>query len=326
MDTAADAVRGIVASVAPLADRSNWAAVLRPLLVVECAAVLLVTVLVIVARRRFLLKRVPPPFGAATDDESGRITLAKRFLLLSNVAAIVAVLIIIKLAVHALHLEFFVLDTLFSSVVASDIFIIGFLLTSMLPDYKEAERIPADIRTALEAIYDDVSCFAQQAVQADVSNLREILTGIVSALDAGLGRVGGHTHVEYAIAQVDRLGPYIAGLEQLGMTPNFIVRLRGELDILRRSMYRVHYIQKIEFVPSVEVLIRTLVLAVLIMLLCLKTDGSYGTAFVFGFICYLFVYSMHLISVFQKPYRQGSRSVDKVDLFLLRDFVRKIQG
>ena len=90
-------------------------------------------------------------------------------------------------------------------------------------------------------------------------------------------------------------------------------------------MSRVHYIQKIEFVPSVEVLIQTLVCAVVFMLLCLKTDGSYGTAFLFGFVSYLFVYSMHLIAVFQKPYRQGSRSVDKVDLFLLRDFVRKLK-
>jgi hypothetical protein len=32
------------------------------------------------------------------------------------------------------------------------IFIIGFLLSGILADYKEAERIPAEIRTAMEAI------------------------------------------------------------------------------------------------------------------------------------------------------------------------------
>lgn len=262
----------------------------------------------------------------AVDDTAGRVGIAKRLRLFLNVVLIVTLLIVVKLAVHAAHLEFMTLDTLFSSIVASAIFIIGFLLTSILPDYKEAERIPAELRTALEAIYDDVTAFSRRVSGVDIANLRAILSHIVSALDAGLGTEGGHSHVEGAVAQADRLAAYFAELEQLGMSQNFVVRLRHALDSLRRCLYRIHYIQKVEFVPSVEVLIQTLVAAVLFLLLSLKTDGSYGAAFIFGFISYLFVYSMHLIAVFQQPFRQGSRSVDKVDLFLLRDFVKKIES
>jgi hypothetical protein len=250
----------------------------------------------------------------------------RRFRLFLNVVAIVATLIFVKVAVHALHFEFLALDTLFSSVVASAIFIIGFLLTSVLPDYKEAERITAEIRTALEAIHDDVCAFAQHDSKVDIAGLRSVLLSVVASLNASLGNEGGHKHLEVATAQADRLVGYIAGLEQMGMSPNFIVRLRGELDTLRKCLFRVHYIQKIEFVPSVDVLIQTLVCAVLFLLLCLKTDGSFGTAIIFGFISYLFVYAMHLIAVFQQPFRQGSHSVDKVSLFLLRDFVEKLEG
>ncbi len=250
--------------------------------------------------------------------------LRKRLRLFLNVILIVAALVLAKVAVHAFHFEFLTLDSLFSSIVAGTIFIIGFLLTGTLPDYKEAEQVPAKIRASLEAIHDDVAAFAEQSPTLDIASLRSILRSIVVALENSLGPEGHHSHLETAIAQADKVPPFFRQLEHLGMSQNFIVRLRGELDTLRKSLYRVHYIQKIEFVPSVRVLIQTLVCAVLFLLLCLKTDGSYGAAIIFGFVSYLFVFSTHLISVFQQPFRQGEHSPDKVSLFLLRDFVQKL--
>jgi hypothetical protein len=258
-------------------------------------------------------------------DEGVRVDFRRRFRLFFIVVAIVALLILAKVAVHLLHFEFLVLDTLFSSVVAGAIFIIGFLLTGILPDYKEAERIPSDIRAALEAIHDDISMFALSTPALDIVRLRTTLVNIVAALERGLGREGAHSHLENAIAEADKLTPIFAQLERLGMSPNFVVRLRGEHDKLRKCLYRISYIQKIEFVPSVHVLIQTLVCAVLFLLLFLRTDGSCGTAIIFGFVSYMFVYALHLINVFEQPYRQGDHSADDVSLFLLRDFVTKLE-
>jgi hypothetical protein len=241
-----------------------------------------------------------------------------------NVAAIVASLILVKLAIHAFHFEMLTLDTLLSSIVASTIFLIGFLLTGLLPDYKEAERFPSDIRAALEAIHDDVVSFAEVTPNVDVDHLQDVLSRIVAALVDGLGPEGDHSHLENAIAQTDNLVPYFTRLERLGMSQNFIVRLRGELTNLRKCLYRISYIQKMEFVPSIHVLIQTLVCAVLLLLLLLKTAGSYGAAIVFGFISYMFVYALHLIGVFEQPFRQGEHSADDVSLFLLGDFVEKL--
>ncbi len=141
---------------------------------------------------------------------------------------------------------------------------------------------------------------------------------------AALGPLGHHSHLEDAIAHADTLAPFITELEGLGLANNYVVRLRGELDSLRRSLFRISYIQKIEFVPSAQVLIQSLVLAVLGLLLCLKTDGSWGTSILFGFVSYLFVFAVHLIAVFKQPFRQGEHAVDKVSLYLLRDLAEKL--
>lgn len=248
----------------------------------------------------------------------------RRFRLLLNVLVLAGGLILAKTVIHELKLEFLSLDSLFSSVVAGTIFIIGFLLTSLLPDFKEAERAPAEIRAALEAIHDDVVAFALQTDNVDVERLRTNILSIVSSLETALGSQGGHSYLETAIAQADQLAPYFSELERLGMSQNFVVRIRSELDVLRRCLYRIHYIQKIEFLPSVHVLIQTLVFAVLALLLLLKTDGSLGSMLLFSFVSYLFIFSIHLIKVFEQPFRQGTHSVDKVSLFVLRDFAEKL--
>jgi hypothetical protein len=249
----------------------------------------------------------------------------RRFRLFLNVLAIVVLLVALKFAVHLFHAEYLTLDTLFSSVVAGTIFIIGFLLSGLLPDYKEAERVPGDIRVALEAIYDDVVSFSRQTEGVRVYEMREIVLSIVASLEKGLGDRADHAHLGAAIAETDRLVPFILDLERLGMSQNFIVRMRGALDTLRKCVYRTYYIQKIEFLPSVHVLIQTLALAVIALLMLLKTDGSIGSAMIFGFASFLFVFALHLISVFEQPFRPGSHSADKVSLFLLHEFVAKLR-
>ncbi|MBI3677111.1 MAG: hypothetical protein HY243_10920 [Proteobacteria bacterium] len=252
------------------------------------------------------------------------MSIRQRFRLFFYVIAIVAVLIAAKMAIHLFGLEFLRLDALYPSIVASAVFVIGFLLSSILPDYKEAERMPGEIRMALEGIYDDVTIFDETKPGIDIERFRRILTSIVVELEKGLGVESGHTNLEAAAAQVDQLSPIFGKLERLGMSQNFVVRLRGEQDILRRCIYRISYVQRMQFVPSVHVLIQTLVFAALFLLLFLKTEGSYTSVVIFGFVSYLFLYAMNLITVLEQPFRKGEHTVDDVSFFLLRDFVDKI--
>jgi hypothetical protein len=252
------------------------------------------------------------------------MSFRKRFRLFFYVIAIVAALVVAKIAIHFFGLEFLKLDALLPSIVAGSVFVIGFLLSSILPDYKEAERLPAEIRMALEAIHDDVITFNDIAPGTDIEKFRQILTNIVIKLENGLGAHTDHKALDTVADEIDLLTPVFGKLERLGMSQNFVVRLRGEQDILRRSLYRISYMQKMEFIPSVHVLIQTVVLATLFLLLFLKTEGTYTSTGVFGFVAYLFIYAMHLIEVLEQPFRKGEHTVDDVSFFLLREFVDRI--
>jgi hypothetical protein len=257
-------------------------------------------------------------------DVAPKMGLGKRLQLFLWVFGVVVLLSALKVAVHWFGLEFLTLNTLLTSGIAGAIFILGFLLSSVLFDYKEAERLPAEIRVALEAINSDITSFATANGNGDLLADRAILANIVHRLRQGLGHVNGHSNLRPAIEEVDALARVFDDMERLGCPANYIVRLRTAQDALRRSLFRIYYIQRVQFVPSVHVLVQTLVASVILLLLFLKTEGSPESAVMFGFICYLFVYALYLIQLLEQPFLKGHSTFDDVSLFLLTEFAEKV--
>jgi len=254
------------------------------------------------------------------------MSFAKRFHLFLRVLPVIVLLALLKAGVHALGYEFMPLDGLVPSLIAGAIFLIGFLLSQVLGDYREAERMPAEIRTALEAIHDDVLSFSLSEPAVDMPTMRAALVGIVEAFDDGLGLKGAHCDLAPAIARVDELSPLFWRLQELNLSERFIVRLKSAQDTLRRSIFRVAYIQKMEFVPSVHVLVQTLVLASLFVLLFLKTTGAWESMLILIFVGYMFIYALVLIGHLDQPFREGEGTVDDVSLFQLREFLTKMKS
>lgn len=237
---------------------------------------------------------------------------------------IVALLIVAKLAIHAWNMEFLSLNALFTSAVAGAIFIMGFLLAGIIADYKEAEKIPAEIRSSLENIWEEGKFFNRDKKEFDVKNLKNNLSAIIHNFLKGLDHEGDHYQLEPCIESVNELSESFAQMEKLGMPPNYIVRLEGEQSAVRRSVLRVYHIQRTQFLPSAHVLAESLVLGIVLLLLFVKTEGSPESMVLFGFISYLFLYLRHLIRTIEKPFRQGHETMDDVSLFLLREFEKKL--
>src|SRR5665213_979722 len=107
------------------------------------------------------------------------MSLLKRFHVFLRVLPVVILLVLIKWGVHALDWEFVPLDGLVPSLIGGAIFLIGFLLSQVLTDYKESEHMPGEIRVALEAIHDDVLAFSDTTPGVDLAHLRQVLVDIV---------------------------------------------------------------------------------------------------------------------------------------------------
>ena len=68
---------------------------------------------------------------------------------------IVGIVIALKLIAHWFGWEIISLNPLFSGTVAANVFLMVFLLTGVLGDYKESERLPGELATSIESIAEE---------------------------------------------------------------------------------------------------------------------------------------------------------------------------
>lgn len=234
-------------------------------------------------------------------------------------------LLLIKFLIHAWGMELLSLNALFTSAIAGAVFIIGFLLAGIIADYKEADRTPAELRSSLESIWEEGVFLYKVNKNFDIKKLKKFLVEIIINFFKGLGHEGGHFQFEPCIDSINRLSYSFAQMEQLGVPPNYIVRLKTEQSYVRRIVLRVLHIQRTQFLPSVHTLSDSLIAGVVLLLLLVQTEGSPESFILFGFLAYLFIYIRHLIRALEKPFRQQDDTIDDVSLYLLHDFEKKLK-
>ena len=249
--------------------------------------------------------------------------LHKRFRIFGEVILVVVVLSLMKSVIHWFQLEFLSLNALFTSAVAAAVFIIGFLLSGVLSDYKEADRIPGELRSALESIYADFKLYAQRSSEFSFERAKAHILAIASCFQGALKDLE-KCDLRPVLTHVEALSDSFVEMENGGVPANYIVRLKTDQSAIRKLLFRVSHIQKIQFVPSVHVLVQSLVFAIVTLLLFLKTEGSPESALIFGALSYMFIYSLYLVSTLEQPFRKARKSLDDVSLFLLREFEDRV--
>lgn len=89
-----------------------------------------------------------------------------RFLL--RVGVFVAVVLGAKFVAHFLGWEVISLNALFTGIIAANVFLMGFLLSGVLSDYKESERLPGELSACLENRATEVVGIGISKPEADV--------------------------------------------------------------------------------------------------------------------------------------------------------------
>lgn len=230
-------------------------------------------------------------------------------------ALLVAALVIpIKYLMHTFGLEFIEQTSLHNSVVSSAIFVLGFVLSATIADYKESERIPAEFASNIEDIYNDAKATHQNYPGFDLDHLRESLIDIL-----GIFREGTRANRRKARKEIADLQTCFSDMERAGVPPNFVTKLKTQQTQLMRSLFRVNYIQRIRFIPSAFFLINAIVILIIGLLLCTNIDPFYGGLFIISAISFILTYMLILIHHISIPFREKGASLDDVSLFLLRE-------
>lgn len=242
--------------------------------------------------------------------------------LVRNAVGSVIVVILAKLVAHGLGWEILSLNPLFSGLIAANVFLMGFLLTGVLTDYKESEKLPGEIAAGLETMTDEV-------VTADakgVPGCRESLAYLLALSTTLVDWLHKKTPTRQLMDQVTGLNARFAALEP-HIPANFVARLKQEQSVLRRNLVRVHSIRETSFIPSGYVISELVTLLLTGGLILSRIDPFYESLFFVGLITFLFSYLGLLIRDLDNPFGYyESGSTEDVSIKPVLDAVARLKA
>lgn len=238
--------------------------------------------------------------------------LRKKYHIFVITLLIVIPLIGLKLLFHHLNWELLPVTSLHSAIVSGTIFVIGFILSATIADYKESERIPSEFAATLENMYEDAQAVHASYPKFDMPAFQKQLQTIAQSFNQGI-RIQKHG----TSLQIHKLNSHFIQMEKAGVPANFIVKLKQQQFQLTNRLFRVNYIQRITFIPSATVLARTMSASMLVLLLMTNVEPFYGGLLLTGIIAFIVVYVQRLIKVISVPFQPSGKTMDDVSLFLV---------
>ncbi len=246
----------------------------------------------------------------------------KKWHILIIITPILLAALTLKFAFHYLDLEIISLNALFVSMVAATTFLIGFLITGVLSDYKESEKIPGDLASSLEAIYDEAYILNMNKRSAVTEEFLDLYQGLLLSIRAWFYK---KERTKNLMLKLSSMNGYFAQFEPLTQA-NFITRMKQEQTNVRRMINRVHTIRETSFIQSGYAVVEALALLLIIGLLMLKIEPFYESMFIMGLATFFILYMIFLIKDLDNPfdYRESAEGGNEVSLKPLDDLIERV--
>jgi hypothetical protein len=239
-----------------------------------------------------------------------------------KVLPIVIVIIFIKLFSHQYGWEFLTINTLFGAIISANVFLVGFLISGVLVDYKEAEKIPGELSCSLEVLTDECYIVYKNKKNKVATEFMKSVHDLTNLIIKWLNK---KERTETVLRKITSLNDHFLALEPLTQA-NFIVRLKNEQNNLRRIITRIHTIRETSFNPAGYAIAEIITVILCIGLIFTKIDPYYESIFFVAFVSFILIYMVFLIRELDNPfgYYEKENYADEVSLKPLFDLEKRI--
>lgn len=230
---------------------------------------------------------------------------------------------ILKFLAYNYGLELMVLNTLFSSLIAGTIFLIGFLLTGVLSDFKESERIPSEVAGLLKEMEDDnltISRMFKTNVSDGFSEYHRDLSNSI------LGWLYKNVRTSEILSKISAMNDYLVEFHNDKVIYNYIIRLKNSQSRLRQLVLRIDTIRDTDFVGSAYAIVEAMGIITSLGLIVLKIEPFYAALGLTLIVTFLISYMVRLIKDLDNPFeysKKGEKGTE-VSLVPLHNFLKEI--
>ncbi len=223
---------------------------------------------------------------------------AFRSSLIVRVLPIVCVVLVLKICVHYAGWEVLTVNPLFSGIIAANVFLMGFLISGVLTDYKESEKLPTELACSLETIRDEIQIIYKNKKAKPAEQGLEYIKELTAAIHGWFYR----KHRTYEIQDmIHDLNDYFLAFEPLTQA-NFIVRMKQEQSALRRAIARIDTIRDTSFVGSAYAIAEATTVLVTAGLVLTQLEHFHEALFFTFVISFLLIYLVSLIKRLDNPF------------------------
>ena len=248
-----------------------------------------------------------------------KLSMIKWKLMLTTLP-ITAVILLIKFGiVHGMGYEGLVKFSDIGLVVTGGIFLIGFMLAGTMADYKESEKIPAELACAIETIEDTILLGHSFKGGFDLTEARKQLNEVTESIINWFKHGGSEEEVFRRINSITG----IALMMEKAAIGAICALVTGEQHNLRKLFARVNVIKKTNFLSTGYALLEVLTVAIILLLLVSKFENETISVIIITFLTQIFIYMIRLIRDVDQPFEYsptGKIRAADVDLFPLLDY------
>lgn len=212
-----------------------------------------------------------------------------------------------------------------TTIITGGTFLLTFMLGGTITDYKESEKLPAELACTLEAIEETFRMATRTNEKPDrpirLPELMRAIQDTTASIMAWLGNPKQQTEV---FASLNRLADVGCGISPAGA--NWAVRAAGEITSLRKLVTRIGVVARTNFVAYGYALFDTLTGVILGLLLIAKFKSLAAAVTLVSFLTLTFLYMGRLIRDVDNPfqYGEGGGGGSEVDLTPVHEYAARL--
>ena len=227
-----------------------------------------------------------------------------------------------KIGLHFLELEFIQINSLISSLISGVIFTLAILLSGVMTDFKESEKIPGELAASIKSLHKDLELL-EFAAKKETSSALLHLNTLISVI---INQFESNTWKQSQLGEIiEKIDDDIREMASKNMAPAYIIKMRNELNNIERISNRIDTIEETNFLPSAYVLSQTAVALVILTLLFAILDSYVIGMFIIFTVTFLVTGILMLIHDMDNPFEtlgKGSADVDLSHIYKLDKYLK----
>jgi hypothetical protein len=246
-------------------------------------------------------------------------------LMLTSIPYMLAVIVINYILSSVLRFEGIIEFADVGLVLTGGIFLVGFMLAGTMSDYKESEKLPAELACTLEALEETITTSAVSKPSLDAKKMKASLFEVTTDISNWFLK---KITYDQMFASLSNLQPMISKMEEVGGT-SYATRMLGELNSLRKIISRIGVISRTNFLATGYALLESLIFAIILLLLISKFKSVLAEYILISFVSLIYVYMYRLIQDIDDPFEyseSGEPGAAEVGLFPFEEYKERAKN